>query len=326
MKTVPKPTTPAGWREIQENFIGSGSAACLINRHRHLTILDYAVRKITKQEKPPTRAMRRGLTLEDAAANLWMEEHGIAVVPATVLYTRGPFVASVDYEPVDFDASWFLEVKTNFREYIDEPLDTWSIQCIVQAWCAGRDGVHLAVLDKSGYVKSFYIDATTDEARFLMLTLEEAGARFLEVVGQGKVPEGLDLNENAVKALYPRAENKAVEIDAEALRWVSELADSRELRITAEKREKAAKDALAAILVDASSARYGDSEVLTWRNAKEGLAFNRDLFEAEHPGVLDLMADDRYRRAVPGTRTMRVTKAGLMESETAPWADQDAVW
>lgn len=325
IRTLPKPTTRAEWEPIQRDYVGAGSAASLINRHPFLEAVDYAVRKITGISPPTTTAMRRGLTFEHVTAMAWSEERGIAIVPSTVLYLRGPFVASVDYEPAAFDASWFVEAKTS-REYVDSLPAYWCVQAIIQAWCAGRDGVHFAVFDKSMALKSFYYDATTDEAGFLLDQLVPAAERFLSFTREGKVPDDLQLNEAAVKALWPRAEQRTVELDDEALKWVAELELARDLRITCAKREQEAKNALAAILVDANAARYGEQTVLTWKNNRDAMAFSKEVFEADHPGVLEAMGDPKYRRPVPGARTMRVTKAGHEVAERMPWAAKEESW
>lgn len=320
--TIPKPSSRSEWLEKRRPYVGASEAACLIDRHPYLNLATYAVNKIKGTDVPETKAMRRGSTLEAGVARLWEDENGISVVPATVLYGNGPFLATPDYESANFDAPWGLEIKTTAL-YIDEPLDSWKIQCIVQAHCAGWDSVELAVLDRTMALKCFTIDATTEEAGFLMVTLTEAAERFLGYVREGKVPEGLELNEWAVKALYPRAAVKTVDVDAETLSWVNELAEARELKAAAEKRESAAKDALAAVMVDANSARYGEATVLTWRNDRDGLMFDRSLFEAEHPGVLGLMEEPRYKRPAPGARKMLVTKAGKDAAAEMPWAAKE---
>lgn len=325
MRTLPRPATKAEWLDARRPYVGASDAATLMDRNPFDRLPDLAVRKIKGLDVPETKAMRRGNTLEYGVAVMWMEEHGINVVPASVLYVNGPFMATPDFEPVDFEADWLLEVKT-ISAYVDELPEHWKIQGYVQAYCSGRTSIEFAVLDKTLTCKPFTLDCTTDEARLCIDTLVPAAERFLAYVAEGKVPEGLELSEWAVKALFPRAEQKAVQVDASVLQWISELADAREIKNAAKKREDAAKDALAAVLVDAECARYGNSTVLTWKNSKDGLAFNRDLFEAEHPGVLELMESERYKRPVPGARTMRPTKEGTAAAADMPWAraDQEA--
>lgn len=314
---LPRPESRTEWLDARRPYVGASDAATLLDRNPHDKLPNLAVRKIKGLDLPETKAMRRGNTLEYGVAVMWMEDHGITVVPATVLYVNGPFMATPDFEPIDFDADWLLEVKT-ISAYVDELPEHWKIQGYVQAYCAGRSGIHFAVLDKSLMCKPFYLDCTTDEARLCIETLVPAAERFLAYVADGKVPEGLELTEWAVKALFPRAEQKAVQIDADTLAWVSELADAREIKNAAKKREDAAKDALAAVLVDASAARYGEAEVLTWKNNKDSLGFDRAAFEADHP---DLVA--QYTRPVVGPRVMRVTKQGKAAADEMPWAAAD---
>lgn len=314
-RAIPKPASREEWLDQRRPYIGASEALALIGRHEYVTTEELAVRKLSGNDAPPTKAMRRGLTLEAGVARLWEEEHGIALKPCEFMYQRGPFMASPDFQPEELEPPpFFVEVKTS-AHYITRPLESWVAQCYVQAYCAGIERVELAVLDATMSLKCFTVDCTTDAYRLAIDELTPPAEAFLDAVGRGLVPDEVGpLHEWAVRALFPRATRNAIDLDADGLSLVQQLMDGRELRRAGEQREQEAKDQLAGLMVDADSAVFNGTEVLSWRNAKDGMRTDWSLLESEHPDLVE-----KYRRVIPGARTMRVTKDGIEQTSMMPW-------
>lgn len=310
---LPKPKDRAAWLEMRKPFVGASEAACLLGIHDHLSIGRFAVRKLQGIDLPETKAMRRGLYLEDGVAHLWEDEHAVTIIPCQHVYTRGPLFSTPDF--VGFDSNVTLEVKTT-AHYVTAPFDMWKVQCYVQAYCAGWTEIHMAVLDATQQVKSFVVDCTTDEAKLCIEQVVKAAELFLSYVEDKQIPEGLLLDEWAVKALFPRAVRRVVPIDAKVLSTVYELAEARQLKAAAEKREKDAKNELAGLMTDADELEYDGQAVLTWRN-NDGVreSFDMAAFRSDNP---DLHA--KYVKQFPGNRVMRVTKIGKEVAAAMPWA------
>jgi predicted phage-related endonuclease len=307
-RAIPKPADNAQWLDLRRPYIGASEVLAVVDRHPFLTRGELATRKLTRTDGPQTKAMRRGLTLEDGVGLLWDEENHITT-------QRGPFMATPDRVPVEPDPpTWGVEIKTTAL-YITQPLESWVAQAYIQAYCADWSRVELGVLDATMSLKCYSVDCTTDHYHATIEELEEASERFNASIRDDIVPD-----EKMVKALFPRSNHVEVALDDTGLKWVQELADARELKHAGEDREKAAKDSIAGLLVDADTATYKGTPVLSWRNSRDGLRVDWSQLEADNPDLVE-----KYRRPTPGARVMRVLKEGHEVTSSMPWERTEAV-
>src|SRR5690349_5812461 len=85
-RTIPKPSDRAAWLDARAPFIGASEVSALLGRHPFVRASRLALEKNNGASRPETPAMRRGRYLEAAVANMWSDDHGLALVEPDVLY------------------------------------------------------------------------------------------------------------------------------------------------------------------------------------------------------------------------------------------------
>jgi predicted phage-related endonuclease len=291
-RTIPKPPDRERWLEVRRPYFNASSTAILFDRHPYLTPGDYATVKLTGEEQTPTRAMRRGIALEDAIGQWWAMEHACSVGDVDDLYIAGRVMATVDKWALDDDCP--IEIKTaNHRAF--EPERYWLDQCQSIMLCTDRDACWLVWFDPSMDLHEKLIGGDPE----LQAEILKRSERFMAAIDLGIVPDWIELSYQNIAALHPQSKPAAVALDDEGLAQVQALAMCRQLKRDAEKDEASIKDHLAKKLLDAESGTYDGLEILTWRTTKPSYQVDVEMLTADHPDLVE-----RYRREKPGTRRM----------------------
>lgn len=275
--TVPKPDDRGEWLALRHPFYNASAAAALFDEHPYQTLADVAAEKLAPvRDDAPTRAMERGIRLEDAVANWWADEHGVQVETVNVLHICGRLMATLDRAIVGSDTD-AVEVKTT-KHRVSEPKRYWWWQTQAQMACTGFERVHLAVVDGDMDLATYTIERDDDAIDRLLAEVE----RFFDFIDLGLFPEGVTPTYEHLRQLHPEPVVAKVELDdagAEAVtRW--QQADAAAKAASAE--ADAAKAEVAALLGDAEEAHWGGAPLVTWRAQSRRSVDTRRL-EAEFP-------------------------------------------
>jgi predicted phage-related endonuclease len=288
--TIPKPADREEWLALRRSFFNASATAVLFDRHPFQSAGDNATTKLTGVEQAQTKAMRRGIMLEDVVARWWGEEHACGVTEVDDLYVAGPVMATVDRWCVDDDCP--IEIKTtNYRTY--EPAPYWLDQCQAIMLCTGRDAIWLVWFDPSMelHEKLIGADPTFQDA------LVERAERFMAAIELGIVPDWVELSFANVAAIHPVSEG-VMELEDDDLLLVQSLDATRRIRRDAEKDEGVIKDALAKRLLAAEAGTYGGFEILSWRTSKPTTALDVEMLKADHPDLVEKYTFERAGRRV----------------------------
>ena len=289
--TIPKPFERPDWLAARRPYFNASATAVLFDRHPYESPGDYATVKLTGIEPEATRAMRRGVALEDAIATWWSAEHASTVTPVDFLHTAGRVMATLDAWADDDDCP--VEIKTtNARAY--EPERHWLDQCQAIMLACGADDCWLVWLDSSMDLHEALIHEDVE----LQAAILERAERFMAAIDLGIVPDWVELSYRNVAALHPNSQGTK-QLDDEGLSLVQALAMTRMIKRDAEKDETVIKDQLAKVLLDAEVGTYDGAEIVTWRTSKPRHVVDVDMLRADHPDLAE-----KYTVEQPGSRRM----------------------
>lgn len=289
--TVPKPLERDDWLAVRRPYFGASSAAVLFDRHPYQTPGDLAAVKLTGREPAQTRAMARGIRLEDVIARWWADEHADVAVDVDVLYVAGPMMATVDRWAQGDDCP--IEIKTtSIRSY--EPQPYWLDQCQAIMLCADAPVIWLVWFDPSMDIHEQMVVANPS----LQAEMLQRAERFMAAIELGIVPDWIELSYDNVVALHPAPTGHA-DIGDVGLSLVRQLDAVRQVRLDAEKAEAALKDELAALLGNREAGTWNGLEVVSFRAVKGSTVFDRHMFAADHPDLAE-----KYMVERPGSRRM----------------------
>ncbi len=298
--TIPKPFDRVQWLAARHPYFNASDAGALYGEHPFTSLADVAIAKLKPEpdDSPPTKAMDRGNRAEPMLLKWWEDEYGQAVETPDVLYVEGRMMATLDGVPVG-DTDIWIEAKTT-RQRWEYPPDHVVRQVIAQGAASGFKQCHVVWLDADWEFKTAIIEPTDAQIADVLAR----AAAFMDFIDLKMMPEGIELSAENVTALYPEPEpGKYADLDDDGLQDVVRWEQARQARIAAEKYETAAKDAVAARLLDAEAARYDGRAILSWKANKPTERVDWKALAAAHP---ELVAE--FTRTVPGARVLRATR------------------
>lgn len=308
--TVTKPLDRDEWLAARRPYFNASAAAVLWDRHPFLTPGDYATTKLTGEEQEQTRAMRRGLRLEDVIAQWWADDNDCKVIEPRELAVRGRVMATVDRlvlrGTTTFPDGTPIEIK-NPGHRVREPEQYWLDQCQAIMWAVDATEIVLVWFDSSMDIHQRTILCDPGFGPELAQRAEQ----FMAAIDLGIAPDWVTLSYDNLAAIHPNPAGR-VAIDSEQLELVRQLDLLRMIRRDAEADEKRVKDRLARLLGDAESATWAGVEVLSWRAVKPGRVLDAKRLTEDQP---DLAADYMIDR--PGGRRM-LTHLGATENDHDP--------
>lgn len=277
------------WRDAAGRCtFGASDAAALLNLSPYTTAGELYYDKITPPAvQPDNPVFERGNALEPALITWAAGRLGIELSTPDWMYQRGRFTVSLDAVDNPEQPTLIVECKTTTKYAVrsaDDLPDEWLAQAAAQRWVTGAP-VMFAVLDK--HLSMSLIELPADEW-YGLPDLLAAADKLGELVDSGTAPDDATLSwldAQQLAQLFP-AEGATVELDDESYQWVIELAQARDDKATAEKREKHAKDTLALILKGADTATYGGEKLITWKEQRGRESLDTARLKADHPELV----------------------------------------
>lgn len=299
-RTIPRPTDRDEWLAARRPYFNASAASVLWDRHPFLTPGDYATTKLTGREQTQTRAMQRGLRLEDVIAQWWADDNRCKVVEPDHLYVRGPIMATVDRVVTGCDTPAFpvgtpIEIK-NPGHRVREPELHWLDQCQAIMYAAAAPEMVLVWFDSSMEIHERSLFADEDFA----IELADKAEQFMAAIELGIVPDWITLSYDNAADLYPNPAGR-LELDDHGLDLVQKLDVIRQIRRDAEADERKLRDQLAGLLLDCEAGAWRGQDIVTWKATKSTMVVDVKRLAEENP---DLAA--RYLTERPGSRRMLV--------------------
>ena len=196
--------------------------------------------------------------------------------------------ANLDYEIVNNPKGpgvFEIKNRSGVKPWAAIPEDV-EIQVRHQMAVTKRHWGIVAALFQFGAIKSYEIERDHEIEQYII----EIEGRFMALVQAGTPPDhawdahSVDL----LKRLYPRDSGKTVTLDSpEAVAMAGQFLDAKQDVKDFEDREAAAKGWIQNAMGDASAADIPGYSC-TWKNTKDGKAFDMERFKAEHPDLWEM--------------------------------------
>jgi len=290
--------------------LGASDAPALMGASSFTSRTDLWYNKTTEPQISATSpAMHVGNVLEPALVSELSDRLGISLVTPDIMYRSGRFTISLDAAD---DASVLMkspplvigEVKTT-RKYSITSLDDVPVEYLWQIWAqqmvTGADA-WLIVLDREMRIST--IEIPRNEQAFEALQIE--ADRFCRSIDEGDFTQMGDivttLSHEQIAGLY-RPTRTTTELPADALDWVRDLEEARDLRRQADTIEEAAKDHLARLLLDATDGQINGQTVVTWREQAGRESIDTKSLRVDHPDLIS-----GYIKQGAPIRVMRTNK------------------
>lgn len=254
--------------------------------------------------KEETAAMRRGNLLEAPLLAEAGRILGQEFVTPEFQYLKERLMVSFDGLPADYEDKTpevIVEVKTTTAHAIesgDDLPDDWRAQGWAQSEIFGGAPVFFVVLDRRQNISVVELKDNPEARRYILEVTEEFGQSVDSSDATDQHVADLDADQIAS---YFKATDKIVELDQEAMRMVVELDLARRNKSDAEKQEKAAKDALAKILLDASVGTFKGESVISWKETAGRESFDSKALQKAHPDLYK-----QFTKITASYRTMRL--------------------
>lgn len=313
MQIINKPTHGSlDWLDIRHRdddgrcTLGASEAPALMDSSQFMSQADLWHRKTTPpQITEPTAAMQVGNDLEPALVSVLSRRLDLPMITPDVMYRAGRFTVTldaIDAESADRPPRIIGEVKTT-RKYSIASLDDvpteylWQIHA--QQYVTGADA-WLIVLDRDLRISVIEIPRN----QVALDHLAEQAELFCAQVDDGVPPQGLidQMTADQIASLW-RPERRVAALAVDALDWIRDLEDARNLKRQAEQIEQAARDHLARLLLDADEGEINGQTVITWREQKGREYVDVAAMRSAEPDVVA-----RFTKQQQPVRVMRTVK------------------
>ncbi|NBR70738.1 MAG: hypothetical protein EBT75_01355 [Proteobacteria bacterium] len=293
------------WRHNGRCVFGASDIPVLLGVSPWRTRGELYFDKITPPTvKEETAAMRRGNLLEAPLLAEAGRILGQEFVTPEFQYLKERLMVSFDGLPANYQDKTpevIVEVKTTTAHTIesgDDLPDDWRAQGWAQSEIFDGIPVFFVVLDRRQNISVVELADNPSARQYILEVTEEFG----QSVDASDATEQhiADLDSEQI-ASYFKATDKIVEFDEEAMLLVVELDLARRTKAEAEKQEKAAKDGLAKILLDASVGTFNGDAVISWKETAGRESFDSKAFQKAHP---EMFKD--FTKVTASYRTMRL--------------------
>jgi predicted phage-related endonuclease len=287
---------------------GASDAPALMNASPFMTRADLWHSKRSEPRISETSAaMHVGNVLESALVDELGRRLGINMTTPSTMFREHRFTVTLDAVGYDNDQLAIIgEVKTTRRHRInsvdDIPRDyLW--QCWAQMLVMDRP-VWLIVLDRDMNINHFEIPRSQEALDVLMHDAELLGSAI--DMNDERMAETMieTLSAEQIADMW-KATPTVRELTVDEHSWVRDLADARDLKKQAETIEKAARDQLARIMLDAEIATLNGVTVLSWKEQAGRATVDLASLKQDHA---DLVAT--YTKQQQPIRVMRINTKG----------------
>jgi putative phage-type endonuclease len=299
-------------REFRKSGIGGSDIAAIMGLSPYKTAYDVWQSKVGNVADEAGEAAYWGNVLEPIVAAEFAKRTG-KVVTHCNLTLRHPehefMIGSGDYLVEGENAgvecktsSIYLKDRWGEQDGTDEVPAYYLVQG--QWYCAifGWERVYFPVLIGGQLFRWFKVDR--DDA--IIDTLIDAGQKFWQLVQAHKPPEPQNLDD--IRAMYRRHTGGVIHLGTEVEKqlWL-DFQDAKLREAMAKDDLKRIELAIKTTMGEAESlvvdGEEGKQELFTWRNNKDGNAFDEQAFKEDHPGLYEQYVIDKE-----GSRVLRLVK------------------
>ena len=270
--------------------ISASVAAAVHGAHPYTTTADLVAELIAAeppQPKAPNSAMLRGTTLEGPVREWSSKLLGYPLEEPQEMYVYEEegvrLIATIDAVS---PTGRVHEIKTSKKRFDNKLPAMWYWQGVQQAICTDQDEIVWCVFDSDMDLK-FHIQAVSSDEKRQHI---EACRRLLSYVDMGMFPEDVRPSYQNVASLHPNAEDKVVELDADAMAILDQLRKSQEIAKSMEEHITQLQAEICRRMGDAAIATHGGTIQCTWKNVSRK-SFDQKKFEEDHPALRD-----KYRK------------------------------
>lgn len=289
---------------------GASDAPALMNASQFMSRADlWHAKRNEPTFTETTPAMHFGNIVEPVLIDELGRRLGIKMITPQSMYREHRFTVTLDALGIDDDednVAVIGEVKTTRRHRItnvDDIPHEYLWQCWAQMLVVDRP-CYLIVLDRDMNITHHAIprndeafDTLIRESETLGKAIDEHDERVAETM-----IDALDA-EQIANVWKPQPIVRELTIDEHS--WVRDLADARDLKKQAETIEKAARDHIARVMLDAEIATLNGQTVLTWKEQAGRDTLDVASLRRDHP---DLVAT--YTKQQQPIRVMRINTKG----------------
>lgn len=312
MQVIPKPKHGSiEWLQRRHRddlgrvTFGASDAPAMMNASPFMSRADLWHAKRTQPRiSETTAAMNVGNILEPALVDELGRRLGIDMHTPNSMYRDHRFTVTLDAIGVDNDTPAVIgEVKTTRRHRInsiDDVPNDYLWQCWAQMLVMQRP-VWLIVLDRDMNITHHEIPRNQEALDTLMHDAELLG-NAIDMEDERLAETMIDtLTAEQIADMWkPQPITRELTVDEHS--WVRDLADARDLKKQAETIEKAARDHLARVMLDAEIATFNGVNVLTWKEQAGRASLDVASLKHDHP---DLVAT--YTKQQQPMRVMRIS-------------------
>lgn len=312
MKLLPKPSHGSlEWHNNRRRTpdgvcaFGASDAPILMGNSPYTTRAELYVRKVRPSEvSEETDRMYSGNILEGSVIDHASRQMKTPFITPAFQYWRDRFVISCDGVDDEENPSVVIEAKTTAKYQVETLADLpieWKWQGWAQQFVTGAP-VIFSVLDRRQLLRLIELPSSSEAMDALAKEAEEFG----RLVDTGGGLEALleELGYEEISSLYDQP-NGIVELPSEAAGYIAALAEAREAKGLAEEREKAAKDALARLMLDGEVGTINGVTAVTWKMSKGRESLDQKALKAAHPEIVS-----EFTKQGAGFRVMRLTGKG----------------
>jgi putative phage-type endonuclease len=315
--------TRAEWLAWRQGGVGGSDVAGLLGLSRWASPLSIYYAKTTPvSDGEASEAARWGTLLEQPIAREWEVRTGLHAVGEQALavddsapWRRATLDALVAEHPLASDELpaadsgtylGTLQIKTTGAFGWDEIPLAYQVQVQWELAVTGLPQAWLAVLHGGQRLVVHELPADPD----VQTTLRRVVDQFWhEHVLTGVEPgvDGSAATADALRARWPESTDTQVELDADAVDAVRELAAAKDAVRAAEQRVTALENAVKAALQDSAAGMITDAagelrQLVSWRTESAGARLDTAALRAAHPDLYDAFAVPAQRRVLRITR------------------------
>lgn len=234
-------------------------------------------------ERDDNKYMKAGRKLERIVAEYYAEETDREVwMPEKPLYVHPEydFLTAMPDRLTRSGSNGILvlECKTT-QKHLEEPEPHWYIQA--QHYCnvLGLEGCAIAWLERG--LEFRYLECERNDDIISMMI--EFASGFWRGNVLGGTPPKLTTADDVVVAFPKHTTGKAIEATPEALEVYNALQGVQQKMKGLEEEKESLQTSLKLLLRDNEALTYDGEALVTWKSAKDGLAFDADSFKSQHP-------------------------------------------
>jgi predicted phage-related endonuclease len=293
IERIPKPQHGSqAWLDLRDRDamgrvrFGTSESASILDRSMYETRSDLILRKMAgSQPSVETPAMRFGNLMEAILIEEAAKKIRLNFETPDVMFGRDRFIATLD--------GWnqteriIVEAKTTQKfaiEGIDDVPEQWLWQTTAQRWACHAEAVWLVSLDRRLEISVIEIPYRED----MMNALVQEATRLGHALDDRRIePYISEMAASHIAKMFPADPQKTIEIGQQGIDLLMMWDDATRRKKEAEADEEFAKDALARMMLDATTATHAGREVVSWKQRKGRSILDQARLVEEMPEIVE---------------------------------------